>query len=96
MCGLVTRKRKNRTKNEPVYRACQKRSKERTDPTTKRAMKLPKTIGEYTVEHLLETAQNVVKRKTGESAILDVEAEARIPKFDIKGKLMKLKASRVL
>ena len=47
--------------------------------------KIPTKIEGHTVEHLLQVAQGVVDRKTKDSSILDRQAEARIPKFDLKG-----------
>jgi len=41
-------------------------------------------IGEYTESHLLNVAKDVVGKKTKGSIILDVKAEERIPKFDLK------------
>ena len=46
---------------------------------------MPTMIGEYSEGHLLKTAKNAVQKKTLNSAILDPEAEERIPKFDEKG-----------
>jgi len=41
--------------------------------------------GKYTVQKLLDTANDVVKKKTAGSIVLDVEAENRIPKFQEAG-----------
>jgi hypothetical protein len=46
-----------------------------------------KKIGEYSEEHLLNVAKGVVEKKTKGSAVLDVHAEERIPKFAKKGRL---------
>jgi hypothetical protein len=43
-------------------------------------------IGEHTETHLLNVAKSVVEKKTKDSVILDIQAEARIPKFDSKGR----------
>ena len=42
--------------------------------------------GKYTVKHLMKTALDVVKTKTTGSIILDVDAEARFPKFQEAGR----------
>lgn len=42
-------------------------------------------IDGHTEAHLLNTAKNVVLKKTKDSIVLDVEAEKRIPKFDQSG-----------
>jgi hypothetical protein len=42
-------------------------------------------IGEYTEDHLLGVAKSVVEKKTKHSIVLDVKAEARIPKFESQG-----------
>lgn len=47
--------------------------------------------GKYTEEHLFATAQTIVKKKTNDSKILDINAEYEIPKFDERGKKMKKK-----
>ena len=44
-------------------------------------------IGEFTESHLLEVAEDVVRKKTSDSGLLDTHAEARIPKFKLKGKM---------
>ena len=44
-------------------------------------------IGEFSQGHLLKRAKEVVKDKTIDSAVLDVHAEDRIPKFKKEGKL---------
>lgn len=43
-------------------------------------------IGEYSESHLLGVARDVVDKKTKDSKILDIKAEDRIPKFELKGK----------
>lgn len=48
--------------------------------------RMSKKIGGYTEEHLLNVAKDVVQKKTKGSKLLDSEAEARIPKFNSKGK----------
>jgi len=54
-------------------------------------------IDGYTVKHLLKTAQGVVERKTNNSVVLDVEAEARIPKFHESGtEIQTVAAARAL
>jgi hypothetical protein len=50
-----------------------------------------KKIGDFTEAHLLKRAKEVVEEKTKDSAILDVHAEDRIPKFDEKGRLPHLR-----
>lgn len=52
-------------------------------PTT--SFKMSKKIGEYSEGHLLGVAKDVVLKKTKDSTILDVKAEDRIPKFELKG-----------
>jgi len=42
-------------------------------------------IDGHTVEHLYSVAEDIVKKKTKHSVVLDREAEARIPKFAEKG-----------
>jgi hypothetical protein len=42
--------------------------------------------GKYSEKYLLSTAKDVVVKKTGNSKLLSVEAEARIPKFKKSGK----------
>jgi len=49
-------------------------------------------IDGYSIGHLLKTAEQVVKKKTAHSVILDTAAEERIPKFDNQ----ELKLGRVL
>ena len=46
-----------------------------------------KMIGEFSEGHLLKRAKEVVEDKTKDSAVLDVHAEERIPKFKKKGRL---------
>ena len=41
-------------------------------------------IGDFTEAHLLGVAKDVVEKKTKDSVILDVKAEERIPKFQLK------------
>jgi hypothetical protein len=41
--------------------------------------------GKYTLKSLMDTAERVVKEKTLDTMILDVEAENRIPKFRSSG-----------
>ena len=43
-------------------------------------------IGGHTESHLLAVAKDVVSKKTQNSVVLDPQAEARIPKFDPKGR----------
>ncbi|KAG7341161.1 serine/threonine protein kinase [Nitzschia inconspicua] len=43
-----------------------------------------KKIGEFTEAHLLKVSEDCVAKKTKDSTILDVKAEERIPKFDLK------------
>ena len=45
-----------------------------------------KKIGDYTEEHLLKRAAEVVQEKTGDSKVLDRSSEDRIPKFHLSGK----------
>ena len=40
-------------------------------------------IGEYSEDHLVRTAKDVVEKKTKGSVVLDPEAEQKIPKFDL-------------
>jgi hypothetical protein len=47
-------------------------------------------IGEFTEGHLMTVAKGVVAKKTANSKLLDVEAEARIPKFAWSGMSSKL------
>lgn len=42
-------------------------------------------IGEFSESHLLNVAKGVVEKKTADSVLLDSNAEARIPKFKLKG-----------
>ena len=42
-------------------------------------------IGEFSESHLLNVAKGVVEKKTADSVLLDANAEARIPKFKLKG-----------
>jgi hypothetical protein len=51
----------------------------------KKAIKPNGKIGEYTEDHLLNAAKNVVEKKTSGSTLLDLEAEERIPKFTMSG-----------
>lgn len=44
-------------------------------------------IGEFSEGELLKHAKEVVEDKTKDSAVLDVHAEERIPKFKKEGKL---------
>jgi hypothetical protein len=44
-----------------------------------------KKIGDYTIGHLLKTAETIVNKKTLNSSVLDDQAEARIPRFDADG-----------
>ncbi|MGK3740218.1 MAG: hypothetical protein ACI8RD_000975 [Bacillariaceae sp.] len=44
-----------------------------------------KKIGEFSESHLLSVAEGVVQKKTTGTALLDTNAEARIPKFKLKG-----------
>lgn len=46
-------------------------------------------IDGYSIGHLLKTAEQVVKKKTAHSVILDTAAEERIPKFDNQGRFRK-------
>lgn len=48
--------------------------------------KTKKMIGEYSEDHLLGVAKDVVAKKTKNSKLLDAAAEARIPKFNPSGK----------
>mmetsp|Transcript_39585 Transcript_39585/g.40062 ORF Transcript_39585/g.40062 Transcript_39585/m.40062 type:complete len:408 (+) Transcript_39585:122-1345(+) len=41
-------------------------------------------IGEFTESHLLSVAEDVVQQKTSGSALLDTNAEGRIPKYQLK------------
>lgn len=43
--------------------------------------------GKYTIQQCMDTAERVVKQKTSASLLLDVDAENRIPKFHMSGKL---------
>lgn len=43
-------------------------------------------IGSYSESHLLKVAKDKVEEKTKNSVLLDAGAEARIPKFLMKGK----------
>lgn len=43
-------------------------------------------IGNFSEEHLLQTAADIVKRKTAHSQVLDDDAERRIPTFLESGK----------
>ena len=47
-------------------------------------------IGEFTEGHLMKVAEGVVEKKTANSKLLDVDAEARIPKFAWSGMSSKL------
>ena len=49
-----------------------------------------KKIGEFSEGHLMTVAEGVVAKKTANSKLLDIEAEARIPKFAWSGMLSKL------
>ena len=42
-------------------------------------------IGSFSEEHLLNVAKSAVEKKTKGSVVLDVDAEARIPKFHTDG-----------
>lgn len=44
-----------------------------------------KMIGEYSEDHLVSVAKEVVEKKTANTVVLDTKAEARIPKFEISG-----------
>ena len=46
---------------------------------------MSKKIGKFTESHLLSVAEGVVKDKTSGSALLDADAEERIPKFKLCG-----------
>ena len=46
---------------------------------------MSKKIGKFTESHLLSVAEGVVKDKTSGSALLDTDAEERIPKFKLCG-----------
>ncbi len=46
-------------------------------------------IGEFSETHLLNVAKGVVEKKTANSVLLDSNAEARIPKFQLKGTVRK-------
>lgn len=48
---------------------------------------MPKLIGKYTEEHLATVCKDIVEKKTRHSTVLDHEAEARVPKFEIEGRL---------
>ena len=52
------------------------------DTTTMSSSKL---IGTYTEKHLVGVTENVVKKKTANTVVLDAEAEERIPKLDFAG-----------
>lgn len=43
-------------------------------------------VGEYSEDHLIRTAREIVEKKTKDSVVLDPEAELKIPKFDLEGK----------
>jgi hypothetical protein len=47
-----------------------------------------KLIEGYSQEHLLKCAEDVIKKKTKNSVVMDRDAEARIPKFKDSGKLL--------
>jgi hypothetical protein len=43
-------------------------------------------IDGFTPEHLLKCAEDIIKKKTKASVVMDREAEARVPKFKEAGK----------
>jgi hypothetical protein len=45
-----------------------------------------KLIDGHTPEHLLKCAEDIIKKKTKASVVMDREAEARVPKFKDAGK----------
>jgi hypothetical protein len=49
-------------------------------------MSTSKLIDGHTPEHLLKCAEDVIKKKTKSSVVMDREAEARVPKFNDAGK----------
>jgi hypothetical protein len=48
-------------------------------------MSTTKKIGEFTEKHLFTVSEDVVRKKTKDSVILDTKAEDRIPKFELSG-----------
>lgn len=56
----------------------------------------PSSIEGYSEEHLLRTAEGVVEKKTRDSIVLDRDAEARIPKFNLSGTYLYSKAEEML
>jgi hypothetical protein len=45
-----------------------------------------KLIDGHTPEHLLKCAEDIIRKKTKDSVVMDREAEARVPKFKESGK----------
>lgn len=56
--------------------------------TTSNNDERPTTIGDYTVDYLVERAKDIVKERTKDWEIISSAAEERIPKFTREGKFI--------
>jgi hypothetical protein len=49
---------------------------------------LSQQIEGHSIEHLARVSEDVVKKKTADSKVMDADAERRIPKFDLAGRFV--------